>query len=148
MQTVIIVIHLLIVITLVGVVLIQRSEGGGLGVGGGSGFMTERGAKNALTRFTALLAVGFFVTSILLVILNSITNPSSDILNRIPTTSPAGPAVPNGQSTTSGQPSLIDQLGGPKTASEPKSEPAPTAPQQNPVPASPIPSQPQETSPN
>ncbi len=49
MQTVLIVIHLMIVLALVGIVLIQRSEGGGLGIGGGSGFMSARGTANALT---------------------------------------------------------------------------------------------------
>ena len=48
METVLIVIHLMVVLALVGVVLLQRSEGGGLGIGGGSGFMTARGAANAL----------------------------------------------------------------------------------------------------
>jgi preprotein translocase subunit SecG len=66
MQTVIVAIHLMIVIALVGAVLLQRSEGGGLGVGSPSGFMTGRGTANLLTRTTALLAVGFFVTSLLL----------------------------------------------------------------------------------
>ena len=71
MQTVIIVIHLLIVLALIGVVLLQRSEGGlGLGGGGGSGgvsgFMTGRGQANALTRATAILAGAFFLTSLVL----------------------------------------------------------------------------------
>ena len=64
MQTVLIVIHLMVVLALVGVVLLQRSEGGGLGIGGGSGFMTARGAANALTRATGILAVAFFATSL------------------------------------------------------------------------------------
>ena len=68
MQTVIIVIHLMIVASLIGVVLLQRSEGGGLGMGsgGGGGFMTGRGTANLLTRTTAFLAIGFFVTSLFL----------------------------------------------------------------------------------
>ena len=74
MQTVLIVIHLLIVLALIGVVLMQRSEGG-LGLGGGSsgggvsGFMTGRGQANALTRATAILAALFFTTSITLAIM-------------------------------------------------------------------------------
>ena len=55
MQTVLIVIHLLVVIALVGAVLLQRSEGGVLGTGGGGGFMTGRGQANALSRATAIL---------------------------------------------------------------------------------------------
>ena len=74
MQTVLIVVHLLIVLALIGVVLMQRSEGG-LGLGGSSsgggvsGFMTGRGQANALTRATAILAALFFATSIGLAIL-------------------------------------------------------------------------------
>jgi len=85
MQPVIIVIHLLVVIALVGVVLIQRSEGGGLGIGGGSGFMTARGTRNALTRLTAILAGCFFLTSIILTVLQSSSSSTSapDLLDRI-----------------------------------------------------------------
>ena len=64
MQTVLIAIHLMVVIALVAVVLLQRSEGGALGVGGGSGFMTGRGQANVLTRATAILAAIFFATSL------------------------------------------------------------------------------------
>ncbi len=52
MQTVIIVIHLMVVLAMIGLVLLQKSEGGGLGMGGGSGFMTTRGSGNVLTRTT------------------------------------------------------------------------------------------------
>ena len=54
MQHVIIVIHLMLVLALIGVVLLQRSEGGGLGIGSTGGFMTSRGTANVLTRATAL----------------------------------------------------------------------------------------------
>jgi len=85
MQPVLIVIHLLVVIALVGIVLIQRSEGGGLGIGGGSGFMTARGTRNALTRLTAILAGCFFLTSIILTVLQATSSPTSspDLLDRI-----------------------------------------------------------------
>jgi preprotein translocase subunit SecG len=70
MQTVVLVIHLMIATALVGIVLIQRSEGGALGIGGGGGgFMTGRGAANLLTRITGGLAAAFFATSILLAIM-------------------------------------------------------------------------------
>ena len=84
METVVIVIHLMIVLALVGVVLLQRSEGGGLGIGGGSGFMTARGAANALTRATAILAVAFFVTSLGLSIIARYGERPIDILDRVP----------------------------------------------------------------
>jgi preprotein translocase subunit SecG len=96
MQTVLIVIHLMVVLALVGVVLLQRSEGGGLGIGGGSGFMTARGAANALTRATAILAAAFFVTSLTLSIIARYGEKPIDILDRVPTTSDgAGKGVLN-----------------------------------------------------
>ena len=64
MQSVLIVIHLLVVIALVTVVLLQRSEGGAFGTGGGGGFMTGRGQANALSRATAVLATLFFVSAL------------------------------------------------------------------------------------
>lgn len=74
MQNVILVIHLLLAIGLVGVVLLQRSEGGGLGIGGGSGggmgsFMTGRATADLLTRTTAILATAFMITSLALAII-------------------------------------------------------------------------------
>ena len=54
----------MIVLAMVGLVLLQNSEGGGLGMGGGGGFMTSRGTANVLTRATAILAGLFFVTSL------------------------------------------------------------------------------------
>jgi preprotein translocase subunit SecG len=111
MQTVLIVIHLMIVLALVGVVLIQRSEGGGLGIGGGSGFMSARGAANALTRTTAILAALFFVTSLGLGLLARYQSKPSDILNQLPT-------------TTQGDKSLLNSLGG-KKPEEKKTEDKP-----------------------
>ena len=102
MQTVIVVVHLMIVLALVGVVLMQRSEGGGLGIGGGSGFMTARGAANALTRATAILAAAFFVTSLGLSLLARYGERPMDILDRVPTQQ-------NGTATGRG---VLDQLGG------------------------------------
>src|SRR5215470_5052358 len=69
MITVLLILHLMIAAALVGVVLLQRSEGGALGIGGGGGFMTGRGAANFLTRVTAGLAAAFFGTSMLLTLL-------------------------------------------------------------------------------
>lgn len=66
MATVLLVIHLMVAAALVGVVLLQKSEGGALGIGGGGGggFLTGRGTANLLTRATAMLAAAFFATSI------------------------------------------------------------------------------------
>ncbi|WP_431322279.1 preprotein translocase subunit SecG [Rhizobium sp. YTU87027] len=115
MQTVLIVIHLMIVLALVGVVLIQRSEGGGLGIGGGSGFMSARGTANALTRTTAILATLFFITSLGLGVLNRYESRPTDILNRIPATSGQGKGI-------------LDSLGGQNGNAAPA---APAAPQSN-----------------
>lgn len=72
MSTVILLIHVIVALTLVGVILLQRSEGGALGIGGGGGgFMTGRSAGNALTKTTAILAACFFATSLSLSILAS-----------------------------------------------------------------------------
>jgi len=100
MATVITVIHLLVALALVGVVLIQRSEGGGLGMGGSSsggmgGFMTARGTANLLTRATAILAAAFMVTSITLAILaGGHTTRSVDPLAGPMPTLPAVPEAP------------------------------------------------------
>ncbi|AAK87398.2 MULTISPECIES: preprotein translocase subunit SecG [Agrobacterium] len=93
MQTVLIVIHLMIVLALVGVVLIQRSEGGGLGIGGGSGFMSARGTANALTRTTGILAALFFLTSLGLGLMTRYESRPTDILNRIPATQGQGNGI-------------------------------------------------------
>jgi preprotein translocase subunit SecG len=69
MQVVIIVIHLFIVVAMIGVILLQKSEGGGLGIGSTGGFLSSRGTANVLTRTTAFLAITFFVTSLALSVL-------------------------------------------------------------------------------
>src|SRR5712675_384714 len=99
MQTVLIVIHLMVVSTMIGLVLLQKSEGGGLGMGGGGGgFLTSRGTSNVLTRTTAILAAIFFATSLLLSILASIERKPTSILQGAPgAEAPAGqPANPGG----------------------------------------------------
>ncbi|MDX7951946.1 preprotein translocase subunit SecG, partial [Lichenihabitans sp. Uapishka_5] len=94
MQTVLIVVHLLIVIALVGAVLLQRSEGGALGVGGGGGFMTGRGQANALTRATAILAALFFITSLALTLLANLHRAPRSIFDTPGAATPAGQAQP------------------------------------------------------
>ena len=90
MTTVLIVVHLMVVLALIGLVLLQRSEGGALGIGGGgAGFMTGRGAGNVLTKSTAILAAAFFLTSIGLALLAKIETRPSDILERLPNQTPA-----------------------------------------------------------
>ena len=69
MQAFLLSIHLLLVACLIGVVLLQKSEGGGLGIGSSGGFLSTRGTSNVLTRTTAMLGTAFFVTSLVLSIL-------------------------------------------------------------------------------
>jgi preprotein translocase subunit SecG len=82
MQTILLVVHLLVTAAMIGVILIQRSEGG-MGLGGGTmgGLMTTRGSANLLTHTTAILAACFLGTSLLLAILASHQSRPSSILN-------------------------------------------------------------------
>ncbi|OAN52889.1 preprotein translocase subunit SecG [Paramagnetospirillum marisnigri] len=102
---IILAIHLIVAIALVGVILLQRSEGGALGIGGGGaagGLMSGRAAGNLLTRTTAILAGTFFVTSLGLALLaNSRTgggSPFDRINEAAPVAAPAAPAEPTGPS--------------------------------------------------
>lgn len=110
MATILIVIHLLVVIALVGLILMQRSEGGGLGIGGGAGFMSARGAANALTRTTAILAVAFFATSLGLSLLARYQGQPTDIFDRLPQET-----LPQ----DGGGAGILDELGGGTTTPAP-----------------------------
>jgi preprotein translocase subunit SecG len=101
MTTVLLILHLFVTLALIGVVLIQRSEGGGLGIGtsqGMGGFMSGRGTANLLTRTTAILGAIFFTLSMTLALLNRGTAGSArSLLDVPPATSapaPTGPTVP------------------------------------------------------
>jgi preprotein translocase subunit SecG len=125
MQTVVIVIHLMIVLVLIGAVLLQKSEGGGLGMGGGAGFMSSRGTANLLTRTTAILAGGFFITSLFLSwVAGFDRKPSSIIGTQAPPSQsqPAGGAQPVAPPTSGG---VLDTL---KKADEQQNQ-TPAAPQ-------------------
>ncbi len=102
MTTVLLVIHLLIAIGLVGVVLLQRSEGGGLGMGGGGGggmggFMTGRATADLLTRTTAILAALFMATSLTLAIMADSRSERGSILDELQPVAPTeqAPAEPS-----------------------------------------------------
>jgi preprotein translocase subunit SecG len=139
MQNVLIIVHLLVVLALIGVVLLQRSEGGGLGLGGGSsgvsGFLTGRGQANALTRATTILAAAFFVTSILLTMLQTYGRKPVSILDGAPagvtTPAPGQPAAAGG-APANGQ-TVLDQLkqlqDNNASAPSPGQAPAPNGPQ-------------------
>jgi preprotein translocase subunit SecG len=117
MASVILVIHILVAIGLVAMILLQRSEGGALGIGGGGGggggFMTGRGVGNLLTKTTAGLALAFFVTSITLTVLARQSNAPTSVLDKA-TQQPGSPKAP-----TSSAPVLPNL----------PTKPAPTTPQ-------------------
>jgi preprotein translocase subunit SecG len=119
MQTVIIVIHLMIVATLIATVLLQKSEGGGLGMGGGAGFMSSRGTANLLSRTTAVLAAGFFLTSLFLSWLASYDRKPSSILPPTTQSQPAGGVPSSGGG-------VLDSL---KKSDEQQGQPAPSGPE-------------------
>jgi preprotein translocase subunit SecG len=115
----------MLVLGLIGVVLLQKSEGGGL-VSSTSGFMTGRGTANVLTRTTALLAVGFFITSLILSWLAGLGRHPASIINTgggSPTQeAPAGSPAPLG-----GGRGVLDQL---QSRGAPEAPPAaPSGPQ-------------------
>jgi preprotein translocase subunit SecG len=89
-------IHMLVAIALVGVILLQKSEGGALGMGGGgmSGFMTGRSTANLLTRVTAVLAAAFMTTSVLLVVMHNRQSAPRSILEQGAPATPPAPATP------------------------------------------------------
>ena len=120
MSTVLLLIHVMVAVALVGVVLLQRSEGGALGIGGGGGggggFMTGRSAGSALTKTTAILAACFFATSLSLSIL------ASRNVGNTPSILPAGSSAPSDGGLA---PLQIPGVAAP-TSSEPA---APSAPQ-------------------
>ena len=127
MQAFLIVIHLVIVIALVAVVLLQRSEGGALGIGGGGGFMTGRGQANALSRATAVLATLFFATSLIMSILAGWSRTPRSILDNA---TPATTSAPAGK-TPAQSDNLLDQL---KTMENQRQQ-APSAPSSPTAPA-------------
>src|SRR5579862_8993232 len=120
MITVVIVIHLRVVLALVAVVLLQKSEGGGLGIGSTGGFLSSRGTANILTRTTAFLAMAFFATSLLLSWIASFDRKPTSILappgqsGAPPSEAPKGP--------------LFDQLK-PDQPAAPPAAPPPSGPQ-------------------
>ena len=94
-MTVLLVFHIIIVAIMIGLILLQKSEGGALGMGGGN-FMTARGTANLLSHSTAILATLFFITTLVLAILFKGSLQKSSILDRVDDTKPAitAPAVP------------------------------------------------------
>jgi preprotein translocase subunit SecG len=128
MLTVLIVIHLMLVLAMVGVVLLQKSEGGGL-VSSTSGFLTGRGTANVLTRTTAFLAIGFFLTSLALSWLAglgrkpaSLINPGAPATQEAPAGSQPAPLGRSGRG-------ILDQLPGGAPTTPPAAPSGPQVPQ-------------------
>ena len=104
MLTVVVVIHLFLALGLIAVVLLQKSEGGALGMGGGgmAGFMSGRSTANLLTRSTAIIAACFFLTSIALALIAGAQRTQRSIIDQgglppasSPAPNPAAPAAPS-----------------------------------------------------
>lgn len=87
MEPIILVIHMILAVALVGVILIQRSEGGGLGIGGGGGgmggFMSQRGTASLLTRTTSILAFCFMMTSLTLAVIAANDSSTGSIVDQL-----------------------------------------------------------------
>ncbi|MEL6783958.1 MAG: preprotein translocase subunit SecG [Pseudomonadota bacterium] len=116
MTTVLLVVHIMLVLALIVLVLLQRSEGGALGIGGGGGgggLMSARGAANALTKSTTVLAAGFFATSIALGVVANRDNRTEDVLRQVEGAAQSGVPTENGDAGTGAAPdagSLLDDL--------------------------------------
>ncbi|MFN4355541.1 preprotein translocase subunit SecG [Parvibaculum sp.] len=124
MTTIILIIHLMLAVALVTTILLQRSEGGALGIGGGGdGFMSGRGTANALTRTTAVLAVLFITTSLVLGILATRGGSSDSVLDRVvPLAGPGDTVLPD-------VPAPFEGFGEPDVTPAAPAEPAePTVP--------------------
>ncbi|HWX84618.1 MAG TPA: preprotein translocase subunit SecG [Xanthobacteraceae bacterium] len=129
MLSVIIVIHLMLVLGLIGVVLLQKSEGGGL-ISSTSGFMTGRGTANVLTRTTAFLAAGFFVTSLLLSWIAGLERKPVSIIRTGGTPAQETPGGPPAAPPISGGGGVLDLLKkGPSGGGGAAPAPAPSGPQ-------------------
>ena len=94
MSNVTLIVHLILALVLIGIVLLQRSEGGGLGIGGGGGVMSGRQAATALGKLTWLFAIAFLATSMTLTILSARNQAADSVLERLgETAEPIGDSV-------------------------------------------------------
>jgi preprotein translocase subunit SecG len=110
MQTVLLVVHLIVAVLLIGVVMLQRSEGGALGIGGGSGnLFSSRGVASGLTRTTAILAACFFATSIALTMLAN-RKTGGSIVDQVPAQTQQAPATGGAPAPAEGGGSLLPKL--------------------------------------
>ena len=143
MDTVVIVVHLMVIVSLIAVVLVQRSEGGALGIGGSNNFLTGRGSGNVFTKATGFLGAAFFATSLAMTILARLAAPPSAILDTVPTAiAPAPPAATDtvlpDTTTGTGSGGILDQLESftGQSGGEGTTETVPAAPAEPQVPVS------------
>ncbi len=94
MENVILTVHLILALLLVGVVLLQRSEGGGLGMGGGNSAMTGRGAATAMAKVTWILAICFIATSMTLTYLAAVEADQGSVVDQLGVDAPATDEAP------------------------------------------------------
>ncbi len=142
LQTILLVAMVLVSIALAGVILIQRSEGGALGMGGGpSGMMTARGAGNLLTKTTWVLASLFFVLAVTLTILGNVERANQSIVDPNAIGELATP--PSGQTAPAGTPAAPTPAApaAPSLQDLENSLSQPSAPSATPAPAQPAPAQ-------
>ncbi|OUS04965.1 preprotein translocase subunit SecG [Rhodobacterales bacterium 52_120_T64] len=115
MENIVLSIHLILTLSLIGSVLLQRSEGGGLGMGGGDSAGAGRSKANAMTKLTWMLAIGFLITSVTLTVIAAKNAGEGSVLDRL--------GLDNPTSTTTLTPDLGDAVLTPPSATD-----APTAP--------------------
>lgn len=103
MENVLLVVHLILALCLIGVVLLQRSEGGGLGIGGGGGggggVMSGRAAATALGKLTWIFAIAFIATSIALTVIAAQKSSGASVIDQLgvtPVEEETIPVVPSG----------------------------------------------------
>ncbi|RVT85542.1 preprotein translocase subunit SecG [Rhodobacteraceae bacterium CCMM004] len=83
MENILLIVHLILALCLIGVVLLQRSEGGGLGMGGGGGAISSRGAATALGKMTWLFGIAFCITSLVLTVFAAQNAAGTSVLDRL-----------------------------------------------------------------
>jgi preprotein translocase subunit SecG len=141
MEQVVLVVHLIVAVCLIAVVLLQRSEGGALGIGGGGGgFMTGRGAATALSKVTWGLAAAFIATSLTLTFLAAQQRGASSVLDAGEVPAPTAPAT--GLGFDPALPRLGDgpaapPVDAPLAPPPPPTVEAPASPTEAPTPAAP-----------
>ena len=110
METVILVLHVFIVAALIGVILLQRSEGGALGIGGSQQFFSPRSTANILTRVTAVLAAAFMITSLGLALLAKERVGEQSVFDRLTGNQPAADELKSGDAEEKSLRDTLDPL--------------------------------------